>query len=58
MKMERGAVCAAFVLLAAVLAEASSPDLLPEDTAYEMITEYMDYYPHPKLPYAYDALDR
>ena len=43
-------------VLAAVLSTVSS-DLLPEDTAYEMIVEYSDYYPHPQLPYAYDALE-
>ena len=36
---------------------AASPELLPEDTAYEIIVEYNDYYAHPKLPYAYNALE-
>jgi Fe-Mn family superoxide dismutase len=48
------------VLLVSVLAVGSSSStdqLLPEDTAYEMITEYRDNYPPPNLPYAYDALE-
>ena len=45
------------VAISTAVSSDSSSDLLPEDTAYKMIVEYMDYYPHPKLPYAYDALE-
>ena len=45
-----------FCLLATVSLVYSS-DLMPEDTAYEMIVEYSDYYALPKLPYEYNALE-
>ena len=41
----------------AALSTAALADLMPEDTAYEMIVEYKDYYPIPNLPYAYNALE-
>lgn len=50
-----GVLCILAVVCGA--ASASSSDLLPEDTVYEMITEYSEYYAHPKLPYEYSALE-
>ena len=50
-----GVLCILAVVCGAV--SAASSDLLPEDTAYEMIVEYSDYYAHPKLPYDYSALE-
>ena len=56
-------VCVLLVVSAALSAadpsssSSSSSSFLSEDTAYEMIAEYRDYYPHPKLPYAYDTLE-
>lgn len=41
----------------AALSAAALADLMPEETAYEMIVEYKDYYELPKLPYAYNALE-
>lgn len=56
--MARGVlVCLLLVAVLVVAASSSKNELLPEDTAYEMITEYRDHYPHPRLPYAYDALE-
>ena len=57
MASEVGALCVWLAAVLAAVSAASSTDLLPEDTAYEMITESRDDYPHPKLPYAYDALE-
>ena len=48
-------LCVLVALSAA--ASAASSDLLPEDTAYEMIVEYSDHYAHPNLPYAYGGLE-
>ena len=50
-------VCVLLVSVLAVGSSSSTDQLLPEDTAYEMITEYRDNYPPPNLPYAYDALE-
>ena len=52
-----GVLCVLAVVSAAVSAASRPPDVLPEDKAYEMIVEYSDNYAHPKLPYAYDALE-
>ena len=46
-----------FVAAFSAAASADSSDLLPEDTAYEMIVEYSDHYAHPNLPYAYGDLE-
>ena len=50
-------VCVSLAAVLAAVSAASQTDLLPEDTAYEMITEYRDSYQHPKLPYTYDHLE-
>ena len=49
--------CVLVVVSTALHVSAASSDLLPEDTAYEMIVESSDHYAHPNLPYEYNALE-